>query len=48
MPLQRSAFSAQRRTLLPGKLLRDEGDPEIADPADIAACENVGIVLQKK
>lgn len=45
-PLQRSVFSAQGRTLLPGQLLRDEDDPPTPDAAANAAYENVGIALQ--
>jgi Zn-dependent metalloprotease len=45
-PLQRSVFTAQGRTLLPGQLLRDEDDPATPDAAANAAYENVGIALQ--
>lgn len=44
--LHRQVFDAQGRTLLPGKLLRDEDDPPTGDQDANEAYENVGIALQ--
>lgn len=45
-PLQHSVFDAQGRTFLPGKLLRDEGDPPARDPAANQAFDNIGVALR--
>jgi Zn-dependent metalloprotease len=45
-PLRRQVFDAQGRTLLPGKLLRDEDDPPARDKEADEAYENVGIALR--
>ena len=45
-PLQCSVFDAQGRTFLPGKLLRDEGDPPARDVAANQAFDNIGVALR--
>lgn len=44
--LHRQVFDAQGRTLLPGKLLRDEDDPPTRDKHADETYENVGIAMQ--
>lgn len=44
--LHRQVFDAMGRTLLPGKLLRDEDDPPSRDEQADQAYENLGIALQ--
>jgi Zn-dependent metalloprotease len=44
--LHRQVFDAQGRTLLPGKLLRDEDDPPVSDKSADRAYENVGIAME--
>lgn len=44
--LQRQVFDAQGRTLLPGKLLRDEDDPPTRDREADQAYENVGVAMR--
>lgn len=44
--LHRQVFDANRSTLLPGELLRDEDDPPARDKDANLAYENVGIALQ--
>ncbi|WP_048439532.1 M4 family metallopeptidase [Caenimonas sp. SL110] len=44
--LHRQVFDANRSTLLPGNLLRDEGGPPARDKVANQAYDNVGIALQ--